>query len=216
MMVLNIYEPNNTLKGTVLPGVSPAFKSDGSEFKEQSEYCMEYYSDVHDAEVETVSLPVLKWYATNKAMKKRQHLFHELDMLSAFGKRFDRINFFMHGHPKALNRNMISTLNIDSFCERLKLVSNDGCKIALYACQTAKLDNGFACQVAVKTGLDVLGHTTSGHTTKNPHKRTFKHPGGVVGSIKQWPWYGGASALRKRLEFDNYAPFEFVEEVFGR
>lgn len=204
MTVLNIYEPNNT-----------GIKKDGAEFENQCKFCREYYDEVHHAKVETISLPVLKFYEIFKAKKKRQHLFREMDTMSELGRKYDRINFFMHGHTKALNRNMISTLNIYTFCSLLKSIAAPGCAIVFYACKTAKLDNGFAAQVAIKTGCDVIGHTTSGHTTRNPYKRRLVRSfDGFAIIMDQWRKYGGISTLKKRLNEDDYAPFEFVEEVF--
>lgn len=215
MKVLNIYEPNNSIRGTVFPGVSPEFKADGAEFEKQCEFASEYYQEEHHANVDTIPLLKMKWWKGGKALKKRQDLFRELRFDCACGREYDRINFFMHGHPKALNRNMISMLNIDTFCSLLKSIAAPGCVIVFFACKTAKLDNGFAAQVALKTGRDVIGHTTSGHTTRNPYKRRLvRYFDGIAVAIDQWKKYGGISALEKRLNEDDYAPFEFVEEVF--
>ena len=215
MKVLNIYDPQNTFVRTVLPAGSGWFKKDGNEFKRQAKLAAEHYADKHNAIVEMYAIK------GKTAREKRQNLLEYLRM--AKPRKFDRINFFCHGHPKALNRNMFRMLptkfnNLPLLAKRLKPIAAYDCKIVLYSCKTAKLDNGFASALCNKLDLEVLGHTTSGHTTRNPYKRIALGNDNYWGKMilkKLWPDFGGIRALKKQLRRSKFAPFEFVEKVFG-
>ena len=210
MKVLNIYDPQNTWWGTLR-----RFKKDGDEFERQANIAKEFYADKMNAVVEMYAIE------GKNAYEKRLNL---LRFLYINKTKFDRINFFCHGHPKALNRNMFRMLptklnNLPLLAERLKAVAADDCKIVLYSCKTAKLDNGFAARLRDFTGLEVISHSTRGHTTMNPHKKIFLclkyNILYIKDSKKLWPDFGGIRALKKQLRRSKYAPFEFVEKVFN-
>lgn len=213
MHVLNIYDPQNTWFkrwGPSGTGWKGFFKADGNEFDLQAKNCFEYYCK--DASVTEIKI------MGKGAYRKRQNLFKSLDSLGITYYKFDRINFFMHGHPRALNRGMIKQgVNLPAFAAKLKAIATPDCKIFLASCKTAKLDDGFAAEVAKHTGLEIIGHTTSGHTTKNPHKRYIRYDGSILVYQKYWSkrsGFGGIRALKKRLWSSKTAAFEFVEEVF--
>jgi len=193
MKVLIVCDPENTFWGTL-----KRFKRDGDEFARQAYLASDWYG-----ESTLINLP------KGSALEKRQALFKRLrkERLS----NFDRALFFTHGSPRHLNRMMISSLNIDTFCNLLgEAMVPDG-RIVFYSCKTAKLTDGFAANVAEKMKRDVLGHTTSGHTTRNPYKMIY-FAGGKARE-KLWLRHGGVKKLKNRLASSGVAPFVFVEEV---
>ena len=211
MKVLNIYDPQNTWWGTLR-----RFQRDGDEFERQANIAKEFYADKMNAVVEMYEIK------GKTAQEKRQRLLIDLSWIMMH--KFDRINFFCHGHPKALNRNMFRMLptklnNLPLLAERLKAIAADDCKIVLYSCKTAKLGNGFAFELSLLTRCDVISHTTRGHTTRNPFKKLIywghESPFVFTRPKELWHDFGGIRALKKQLRRSKFAPFEFVEKVFG-
>lgn len=159
MKTLIIYDAQNS-----------RFKRDGDEFKRQAEKCAQWYdekaSDILSIEIEgknRIAKRLNLHSAMSSVAKRHQH-------------EFDRVIFFCHGHPKALNRGMISMKKdggFEPFCDTLKLLVTPAAAIIFYSCKTGALANGFAHQVAVNVGVEVIGHKTSGHTVWNPYKRIF-------------------------------------------
>ena len=193
MKVLIVCDPENTYLGTL-----KGFKRDGDEFARQAYLASDWYG-----ESTLINVPA------GSAMEKRQALFKRLKKEKLSG--FDRALFFMHGSPRYLNRRMISNLNIGTFCSLLGDTMVPDGKIVFYACRTAELTDGFAATVAEKMDRDVLGHTTSGHTTRNPYKMIY-FAGGKAHE-KLWLRFGGVKSLKNRLASSGVAPFVFVEEV---
>jgi hypothetical protein len=196
MHVLIVFDPQNTFLGTLLQ-----FKQDGDEFGKQAMNARKYYGRVN---TDLFELP------RGKAIVKRHALFRHLRKVPF--ARYDRVLFFCHGHPRALNRRMISDLNDHILAELLdNVLAIDG-KIMFFACRTGKHDDGFAAMQARMTGKDIIAHTTRGHTTINPHKVFFD--GGSGDRRDLWDEYGGVKKLKKRLKSTSIAPFEFAEEIF--
>lgn len=175
-------------------------RNPGKEFTAQADNCARYYR--------SKGYNVWHRFIEGKtALIKRQKLFCELRELS--DDKFDRIIFLCHGHPMSLNRNMISMANIQTFASKLNAIASTGCKIILYSCKTAaKINGGFAAELHDLTGIDVIGHSTSGHTTQNPFKWLFtgKEVFSLLGISHMKP-----GKLKEKLEATAFAAFDFVE-----
>lgn len=219
--VLIIYNSKNTFVESLR-----RFKPDGNEFKNRARDAAAYYrSKGYDVMVKDVNA---KYSDTTDAFDRRKYLFDIFDLeyfkIKIHGaQKFDRIIFFCHGGKYNLDRNMISMDNIGRFEKYIRAVASPDCKIVLFSCWTGCKYDGFAAKLSNLTVLDVIAHTTRGHTTRNPHTvKVSPTNARFVGSIitELWHQYGGIRALKKRLAFDkkdpssNYRPFEFVEEVF--
>lgn len=207
MHILNIYDPANTFLGTILPNETPMFKRDGDEFKRQAGYAYQFYTSREHTVYETA-------ITGKNRFGKADNLLIDLDGDIDAGLKYDRINFFCHGGKRNLNRGMFDLNHILELSFVLSQLANPDCKIVLYSCWTGALLDGFAHALSMKTGLDVLAHTTRGHTTKNPRKVLFR---GIYwpGSLSKL-WVGiGVRQLRKQLWKTIHAPFKFVEEVFN-
>lgn len=208
MKILIINETQNTFIGTITKVASGYFRKDGDEFVRQADYCERYYTGRgHD--VVRAEIPKSK----KTALQKRQWLFGVLDEDFFFYTKYDRVIFLCHGHPKALNRKMISDLNIEPFRIRVSRIASDDCKIILFACKTGKLvdGTGFADKLSDRCGLNVVAHSTSGHTTKNPDKFHFG-PFDVTDMANRCG--RTTKQLQEYLWSSDAAPFDFVENYF--
>lgn len=219
---LIIYNSKNTLMGSLR-----GFKPDGNEFKNRAMDAADYYRS-KGYDVETYDLNT-KHNSTKDAIDRRLYLFHILKVeninIKIHGaQEFDRILFFFHGGKYNLDRNMISMDNIGRLAKYIRSVASPNCKIVLFSCWTGCEPDGFSAELSSATILDVIAHTTRGHTTRNPHTVKVSPTNLALGGsviTELWHQYGGIRALKKRLAFDkkdpssNYRPFEFVEEVFS-
>lgn len=196
MHVLVIYDPQNTFIGTLR-----RFKKDGDEFGKQAMNAQGYYGRVN---VDMFELP------RGKPIVKRHALFRYLRQVPF--ARYDRVLFFCHGHPHALNRKMISKLNDHILAELLDNVLTLDGSIVFFSCKTGRDDDGFAAMQARMTGKDVIAHTTRGHTTQNPYKVFFERGSGD--RYELWDMHGGVKKLKVRLKSTSLAPFDFIEEIF--
>jgi hypothetical protein len=210
MKVLLIADPQNTFVGTIGPKASGWFKKDGNEFRKQAENAQRYYESIN-AEVDMYSIN------GKNAFEKRQRLFSFMRGCMELGKKYDRIIFFCHGHKKALNRKMIKQgVNLGTFATRLRDISSIRGKIILFSCKTAANDDGFAFSVSCHSERPVVGHKTSGHTTRNPYKRLFLPSLGYDGEDYIFDMYKGKSirSIKKELNSGVNAPFEYIENFF--
>lgn len=205
MKTLVVYDPTNTILGFFLPSGSRAFKRDGNEFALQAKRYTAYLRGVGDT-VEMVELP-----KGASHLDKRQYLIRFLRGCAIEGKIFDNFTFFGHGHKKALNRKMVTEINIQAVASALRCVLTGYGKITLFACNTAKDPSpaGFARRFAYLTGTGVVGHTGRGHTTRFPWKR-WASPHNFT--LDLWPSYrGGKRSLKTLLNSYPDAPFEYVD-----
>lgn len=95
------------------------------------------------------------------------------------------VAFFCHGLTTKIELGF-GNLTIGSLVDALQSV--DCRKVAFHACLTGKHDDGFAAMLALDLryyfpGVRVLGSTTSGHTSRNPHRRLFTGEEGGNGWI---------------------------------
>ncbi len=109
------------------------------------------------------------------------------------------VGFFCHGMPAKIELGYTIS-NVSLLAAALAAV---GCsRVALHACLTGKdPTGGFAAKLRdamVTAGLTdarVLGSTTAGHTSRNPHRRLFRGP---VGTPGEWFVEPGRAPLWKR------------------
>lgn len=190
MRVWLLYDPANS-EGLV----------DGDEFRRQCDIAADYYRTDHFVDTYEIH--------GETALMKRQALFRHIRTLK--DRMYDRIIFFCHGAPYNLNRMMISEHNIATFSLYLDRIATPGGAVVFFSCRTAEKDDGFAQTVATLSDCDVIGHSTSGHTARNPYKVLFV--GGSGRRFDLWETRGGTELLRARLYASATAPFEFVEEI---
>lgn len=206
MSTVIFYDPTNTFLGFFLSNGSRAFKRDGREFEAQAKMYAVYCA----GKGETVELIALPKGASH--VDKRQFMLRKLRYFHLQRRTFDNFTFFGHGHKKALNRKMITYLNIKTVAQDLRSVLTGRGKITLFACNTAKApSDGFAKRFAVLTGTAVVGHIGSGHVTRYPWKRMLN----AVYKIHSnwWPSYAeGKKDLRVLLNSYPEAPFEYVDK----
>ena len=195
MQVAIFYDPQNTFLGSL-----KRFKKDGDEFERQAMKCAKWYSSKG---CEVVTTPIVG----KNAYEKRQDLFYNLRVLNRRRKPFDRVIFFCHGHAHSLNRKMVTYANIGKFSRLIQKIGTADCKVIFYSCKTAKKDDGFAVSVSINSGFEVVGHSTSGHTTRNPHKW-------LVRNLQRTPLFRSCDVRKIKKEFSENAEnaFIFVEE----
>jgi hypothetical protein len=137
-----------------------------------------------------------------------------LDVLRELPNRSaDRFAFFGHGTTTwcDLGFSTKSQARFANLITELCAVLLPDSRIGLYCCLTAKNTTaGFARQLSDKTGCLVMGHTTSGRSTENPNKLTFKD--GIVFHLQP-----DSQPFRKeylsRLKTDKNYPFILLEEA---
>lgn len=133
---------------------------------------------------------------------------------------WDLVAFFCHGYTTGMQTGH-DLATVDSLAECIALRSSDTVLVPLYACDTAGTrvrkaaggDGGFAD--ALRDALSVRGkhghvdaHTTTAHTTKNPHVRRFWMDGEARGTGGDWlvapgspKWSSWCKALRGPMRF---------------
>ena len=139
---------------------------------------------------------------------------HEPDAL------WDLVAFFCHGYTTGMQTGH-DLATVDSLAECIALRSSDTVLVPLYACDTADTrarkatggDGGFAD--ALRDALSVRGkhghvdaHTTTAHTTKNPHVRRFHMDGTGAAAGAGWlvdpkgpHWRAWRAALKGDMRF---------------
>ena len=110
---------------------------------------------------------------------------------------FDRLAIFCHGWGDGIQLGFSRGAELESLAAAVAAASTDRLKVALYACSTARSDGppgdggegGFADSLrdllasAGRPEVTVFGHTSAGHTTRNPQCRMFV-PGCAVGGVR--------------------------------
>lgn len=136
------------------------------------------------------------------------------------GGLWDLVAVFCHGYTTGMQTGH-DLATVDSLAECIALRSSDTVLVPLYACDTADTrarkatggDGGFAD--ALRDALSVRGkrghvdaHTTTAHTTKNPHVRRFHMDGEARGTGGDWlvapgspKWRAWRAALRGPMRF---------------
>ena len=151
-------------------------------------------------------------------MMRRWKIFRELKKRE--GTEYDSIVFFCHGWKHKLQL-VGKEVSIPAFARRLSKVTGEYVTVVLYACNCAAT-NGFAQRIRdelYQCDCDVIGHSTPGHTTRNPYvrcctkrmrfrKRTFAL---VYRGTDTWiPW---RKHLRKDKDFRFRFPFMSPEQI---
>jgi hypothetical protein len=174
-------------------------RHDGDEFTARAGDCCDYWRGLGH---------VVNNYALPKAndAAKRLYVRSILDTLPT--QSVDRIAVFGHGTSGWCDLG-VTVATLPTITPNLDRVLTDDARIGLYCCLTGKSINGLAGTLSRAIGgIPVLCHTTSGHTSRNPFKRTID--GMVITNL--WPNDKAAfKAWQKDLQTDNWAAFELLE-----
>jgi hypothetical protein len=194
---------------------------DAREFKREAERHAEYLSVMHGFEV------VLRPFDNSQANKLRRRREVEsliraqpIDVFALFGHGLERS--IQTGHDLASAATLADALSMG----RKRIV------VTLYACEAADTntkgpggDGGFADvlrDLLAERGVTghVDAHTTTGHTTKNPHVRRFWSNGVAAGTGGDWlvapgspKWRKWVAALKSTGDMRNAFPFLTPAEI---
>lgn len=144
---------------------SPSMKDDSGAFElEADAFCGFYFNEAEHVQIDN------KQPHKDRGNEVLYHLSHE------HSGALDAVAFFGHGVSNGmpsfgfdLREGRRGEGAVVLGCA-LARVLKPGAPILLYCCLTAKTADGFACALAKASGHPVFGHSTSGHTTKNPNK----------------------------------------------
>lgn len=76
----------------------------------------------------------------------------------------DTVGFFCHGTPGGIQ----AGFSVETAEDLARHIPATVRAVVLYAC-SAGAEGGFAQELSMRCGADVIGHATRGHATRNPH-----------------------------------------------
>jgi hypothetical protein len=204
-------------------------RKDADEFKRQAGYFLEHHGEDPD-------MRVIFDNRKSKAVMRAQVIeaIHDHTRLAG-------VFFFCHGYRKGIQPGF-DTKNLDGLAEAIYDATGQAPVVCFYSCDVARDgdrdrqddlktmggDGGFCDEVrdalcrAGAISCRVDGHTTTGHTTRNPHVRRFLgncSPTGGVGGFYIVPrtnkklWKVWREQLRTTYRFDY--PLDSEAEILA-
>jgi len=167
-------------------------RRDANEFQRQAAYFLDYHN-------QDMGMLVL---VDNKQSKSRMRKTVYDAIEEYCGGQICSVHFFCHGYRKGIQFGF-TTRNLELLARKIWAATSSAPIVTFYSCdvgrdadrnrqddlQTIGGDGGFCdefrdelCRVgAVNCRVD--GHTTAGHTTRNPHVRRFNGAGSMTGGL---------------------------------
>ena len=127
------------------------------------------------------------------------------------GQEYDAVVFFCHGWKNKIQLGF-KRVSIPALARRLNSAAEKRLIVVLYACSCAKT-GGIAelLRDELKEGSRVIGHSTSGHTTRNPYAVWYtKH---LVDYILFVDWNKWKKHLKEDDDFRFRFPFMTGEQI---